>query len=224
MSKEQDRALLNMGKNTSAAREATDAARQVDNGGDEVATSQDAELMHTQVLVPSTQMSDDVSLSQQYLAYAVAWPPTQPRDVGDKHDEEKAGDGGDCAVDRATGEQQAAKDAQTKASDAHKNPVDPELRIHHLLCPQMRTHKPAQVSDQEVQPKPAVRQSKDQVVLEMEGADEDATGETEDSGDEAQTGGSAVQVPGEKKKVESGSEKTGEMSMVLGLHDLLEQH
>ncbi|KAL1738837.1 hypothetical protein HDZ31DRAFT_69571, partial [Schizophyllum fasciatum] len=102
---------------------------------------------------------------------------------------------GDCAVDRATGEQQAAKDAQTKASDAHKNPVDPE------------------VSDQEVQPKPAVRRRKDQVVLEMEGADKDAAGETEDSGNEAQTGGSAVQVPGEKKKVESGNEKTGEMSM-----------
>ncbi|KAL1738057.1 hypothetical protein HDZ31DRAFT_78669, partial [Schizophyllum fasciatum] len=154
------------------------------------ATSQDAELTPTQVLVPSTQMSDDVSLSQQYLAYAVAWPPTQPRDVGDKHDEDNAGDGGDCAIDRVTGEQRAAKDAQTKASDAHKNPVDPE------------------VSNQEVQPKPAVRQSKDQVVLEMEGADEDAAGETEDSGDEAQT-----QVPGDKKKVESGNEKTGEMSM-----------
>ncbi|KAL1737640.1 hypothetical protein HDZ31DRAFT_79008, partial [Schizophyllum fasciatum] len=153
MSKEQDRALLNMGKNTPAARDAAVAAQQVEKGGDEVATSQDAELTPTQVLIPSTQMSDDVSLSQQYLAYAVAWPPTQPRDAGDEHDADSAGDNGDCVVDHAKGEnaqQQATKDAQTKASDAHKNPVDPE------------------VSDQEVQPKPVARQSKDQVVLEME--------------------------------------------------------
>ncbi|KAL1739308.1 hypothetical protein HDZ31DRAFT_77691, partial [Schizophyllum fasciatum] len=158
------------------------------------ATSQDAELTHTQVLVPSSQMSDDISLSQQYLAYAIAWPPTQPRDAEDKHDEKKTGDDEDFAVDCAKGEmracalrwqyhahqtaqQQAAKDAQTKTIDAHKNPVDPEESDH-------------------------------EVVLEMEGADEDAAGETEDSGDEAQT-----QVLGEKKKVESGNEKTGEMSM-----------